>query len=229
MNRGLVIALLGAESTGKSTLAAELAHTLREQSGLRCAVVSEFLRAWCETHQRTPRGDEQRAIALEQQRRIDEAAASHDVVIADTTALMTAVYSHWVWADDSLDAWAVQLHAQSVDLTLLTALDLPWAPDGLQREGPAVQAPVDARLRGLLAAANIAWARIGGVGAQRLHNALNAVTPALRGRPMPRPGLFTRLAQREAALPAWRSVCEYCDDPQCEQALHAQPTQVDLN
>ncbi|MFO1269552.1 MAG: hypothetical protein U1F67_24040 [Rubrivivax sp.] len=44
-----------------------------------------MLRAWCESERRTPRRDEQRAILLEQHRRIDAAAATHDVVVCDTT------------------------------------------------------------------------------------------------------------------------------------------------
>jgi nicotinamide riboside kinase len=232
MTRGLVIALLGAESTGKSTLAADLSHALQEQTGLRCARVDEYLRAWCEVNQRTPRGVEQREIAIEQHRRIEQAAATHEIVVADTTALMTAVYSHLVWADNSLDAWALQTHAHGIDTTLLTALDLPWVADGLQRDGPQVQVPVDRLLCSLLAEGRIAWARIGGAGPQRLHNALNAVTPALRGRSMARSGLFTRLEQREAswlATPAWQAVCDICDDPHCEQALHRGTLQASAN
>src|SRR6516225_9891759 len=92
---GFVIALLGAESTGKTTLAAELATAL-QAPGRRVGIVAEYLREFCERHGRTPRRDEQHGIAQEQTRRIDQAAAEHDIVIADTTALMIAVYSEQV-------------------------------------------------------------------------------------------------------------------------------------
>lgn len=219
MNKALVIGLLGAESTGKTTLSQELAQALGEHTGLRCAVVEETLRSWCEQQQRTPRGDEQRQIADMQHQRIAQAAATHDIVVTDTTALMTAVYSRLVWNDATLDAWAAQLHLHAVHITLLTALDLPWVPDGLQRDGPHVREPVDALLRDLLATHDIAWSRIAGVGPLRLHNALNAVTPQIGKRCAAGNGLFTRLAQREAALPAWRATCELCDDPDCEHRL----------
>ena len=42
-------------------------------------------------------------------------------------------------------------------LTLLTALDLPWVADGLQRDGPHVQAPIDATIRLALDSAGLAW------------------------------------------------------------------------
>ncbi|TBM81680.1 ATPase, partial [Mycolicibacterium smegmatis] len=62
---------------------------------------SEYLREWCEREGRTPRPDEQQTIADEQTRRIEVAAVS-GVVVADTTALMTAVYSEQLFADTSL-------------------------------------------------------------------------------------------------------------------------------
>ncbi|MGZ5218265.1 MAG: AAA family ATPase, partial [Caldimonas sp.] len=92
MKRAFVVALLGAESTGKTTLAGELGDAL-ERRGTRVVVVAEALRDFCVAHERTPRHDEQRAIAAEQTRRIDAAASDAQVVIADTTALMIAVYS----------------------------------------------------------------------------------------------------------------------------------------
>ncbi len=215
----LVIAIVGAESTGKSTLAAALATRLALETGLRCTHVDEELRRWCERAGRVPRPEEQRSVAEAQQARIAEAAAEHDVVVADTTALMIAVYSRLVYDDRSLDAWAGQAHAGAVTHTLLTALDLPWVPDGLQRDGPHVRPPVDALVRELLAAHGIGWSLVAGQGAARLEAALDAVTPWLRPRAAPGSGLFTRLAAREAAQPVWQWVCETCDVPDCEHAL----------
>lgn len=215
----LVIAVVGAESTGKTTLAHALARRIAGETGLASTVVDEHLRTWCEREGRTPRIDEQRAIAQVQQERIAAAAAAHDVVVADTTALMVAVYSRLVFGDRSLEAWAAAAHAQSIHHTLLTALDLPWVPDGLQRDGPHVQAPVDAMLRELLAAHRIGWSLIGGSGPARVEQALAAVAPLLARRAAPDSGLFTRLAQREAAQPAWQWVCDKCDVPDCEHRL----------
>ena len=102
--------------------------------------------------------------------------------------------------------------------TLVTALDLPWQPDGLQRDGEHVREPVDAMLRELLAAHGIGWSRIVGSGNARTEAALDAVAPLLRARLPGGSGLFTRLAARDAAMPAWRWVCEKCDVPDCEHA-----------
>lgn len=218
-SNALVIAVVGAESTGKTTLAAALAQRIAADTGLACTHVDEHLRHWCEAAGRTPRVDEQRGIAEATQQRIAQAAASHEVVVADTTALMIAVYSRLVFGDRSLDAWAGAEHRRSTALTLVTALDLPWVPDGLQRDGPHVRAPVDTMLRELMAAHGIGWSLVSGSGDARLASAIDAVTPLLRERAGAGSGLFTRLAAREAAQPRWQWVCETCDVPDCEHAL----------
>ena len=175
---GAVFAVVGAESTGKSTLAAGLADQLAVLTGWRCTWAPEYLREWCDAHGRTPRQDEQAHIAAEQSRRIDDAARDHAVVVADTTALMTAVYHHQVFGDDSLDGPALAWQRRC-RLTLLTALDLPWQADGLQRDGPQVRQPVDSRLRHLLIGAALPFVVIGGQNSRRLEAGLDAVTPLL--------------------------------------------------
>ena len=198
-----VVALLGAESTGKTTLAQQLGVALRER-GERVAVVAEYLREFCDRERRTPRSDEQRGIAAEQTHRIAAAAAAHDVVIADTTALMIAVYSDHVFGDLGLYGEALSAHARC-QLTLLTALDLPWQADGHQRDGPHVREPVDAKVRAALASAALDCSVVFGQGQTRLLNALAAVD---RARTPPEP---LSAGQR------WRWVCERCGDADCER------------
>jgi nicotinamide riboside kinase len=197
-----VIALLGAESTGKTTLALELGQSLAAE-GRRIEVVPETLREFCAREGRTPRIDEQAAIAAEQTRRIAAAASRCDLVLADTTALMTAVYSDIVFGDRTLYGQA-QADQRACHLTLLTALDLPWQPDGLQRDGPQVRTPVDTLLRAALFAAGLPFAVVGGQGPARLASALQAVQHSL-GEPATAPA------------PRWQAVCERCGDPDCER------------
>jgi len=208
MSTSFVVAIVGAESTGKSTLADSLGAALRA-AGRRVAVVPEYLREFCERSGRTPLASEQPHVASEQTRRIVQAAAAHDVVIADTTALMVAVYSELVFGDASLYADALAAH-QRADLTLLTALDLPWQADGLQRDGPHVREPVDARVRAALRSAGVAYGVVAGTGDARLAAALKAVQHALK----------TASADDEAASnPRWQWVCERCGDVDCERHL----------
>jgi nicotinamide riboside kinase len=175
-----VVALLGAESTGKTTLAGEIAAALAAR-GIAVEVVGEFLREFCDDHRRTPGRDEQAAIAATQTARIDAAAGRSDVVVADTTALMIAVYSDLVFADTGLydDALAAQ---RRLDLTIVTALDLPWQADGLMRDGAHVREPVDAKLRAALGRGGIATTTIAGAGPARVAAALAAIDAALAAR-----------------------------------------------
>ena len=221
MAEALRIAIVGAESTGKTALAQALAVRLGLLTGRRCTWVGEWLRHWCEREGRTPRPDEQAAIAAQQHRLIDAAAADHEVVICDTTALMTAVYSDMLFDDRSLVAYAMAQQRRCA-LTLLTALDIDWVADGLQRDGPQVRGPVDDRVRALLIGHQLPWSLVSGQGEARLDAAVDAVAPLLRqaggtgGN-----GLFTRLAERDAAQPAWLWACENCDLPECEHLLMA--------
>jgi nicotinamide riboside kinase len=167
------IALLGAESTGKTRLAGELAAHFRGQ-GRSVAVVSEVLREWCEREQRTPRPEEQLPIAQEQERRVDAAAAGAEVVIADTTALMVAIYSAMLFEDGSLYRFALE-RQRVYTTTLVTGLDLPWVADGLQRDGPHVREPVDKLIREMLARGQVRYRVVYGSGQERLRNALAAL------------------------------------------------------
>ena len=222
----LRIAIVGAESTGKTALAQALAERVAGLTGLRCTWVGEWLRSWCEREGRTPRPDEQAAIAQHQQGLIELAAANHELVVCDTTALMTAVYSDMLFDDRSLVAYAIeqQRHCQ---LTLLTALDIDWVADGLQRDGPQVREPVDNRLRALLIGHRLPWSLVAGRGAARVESAVDALAPLLRGRASPKNGLFTRLAERDAAQPVWQQHCDNCDSPECEHALVRQRHSAD--
>jgi nicotinamide riboside kinase len=219
MSAAICIAILGAESTGKTTLASALAERVALLSGLRVALVPELLRAWCETKGRTPLVHEQAQLMSDQHARIEVAAATHDVVICDTTAVMTSVYSHFIFDDRSLDAAAAAHHGRMAH-TLLMALDLPWVADGLQRDGPQVREPVDTLVREMLARHSLPWSLVMGTGAARLECAIDAIAPLLRQAQAPRQGLFTRLAERNAGAAACNWRCENCDDPTCEQLLH---------
>ena len=180
MTRSLCIAIVGAESTGKTTLAATLAERLGDGGQRRVAWVPEVLRQWCEQQGRTPLAHEQHAILRLQHERILAAMEAHDVVVCDTTGLMTAVYSGLVFGDRALEVHAAQWHRASVAVTLLTALDLPWVADGLQRDGPQVRQPVDDALRSLMRREGIDFAVVGGQGPARVAQALRAVAPALQ-------------------------------------------------
>ena len=103
--RVIRIALLGAESTGKTSLSQRITDALLAQ-GQIAAYVPEALREWCQMNGRTPAVHEQNQIAQQQADRIF--SIQEGWVIADTTPLMTAVYSDYVFQDPSLYEQALE-------------------------------------------------------------------------------------------------------------------------
>ena len=206
MKQARVVALLGAESTGKTELVARMAQTLREQ-GHEVHVVPEVLREFCEQLGRTPMAHEQMDIAREQTRRIELAARQPGIVLADTTALMIAVYSDYIFQDRSLYPLAIEAHQQA-DLTLLTALDLPWQADGFVRDGAHVREPVDGLIRQALLNAALPFSVVRGQGDARLANAMSIWAHA---------DVVEAVEAGRVSRKPWRWLCEKCDDADCEQ------------
>jgi nicotinamide riboside kinase len=207
----LKIAILGAESTGKSELASQLNKYFRDL-GKTVVFVPEYLRTWCEQEKRTPHQDEQLAIASEQIRQINSASTC-DVLLADTTALTVAVYSDLLFNDTSLYDMAL-VHQRVFDATLLMGLDLPWIADGIQRDGAHMREPVDTTLRTALARGNIQFQVVYGTGESRLQNALRCLNSTFESAEI---GDDTELQNRPQHLRNW--ACERCSDADCEHRL----------
>jgi NadR type nicotinamide-nucleotide adenylyltransferase len=158
------IAILGAESTGKSTLAPALA------ARYGTLWVPEYLREFVETHQRVPFEDDQLGIACTQLAREAAMAASPDArrfLFCDTTPLLTAVYSRIYWG--RVPPALLALEAQhDYAATLVAGLDLPWVPDGLQRESEEVRRQVHECLLGVLRERGIPFTLLEGDLPQRM-------------------------------------------------------------
>lgn len=144
------VVVLGAESTGSTTLATDLAHHL----GLEA--VLEFGREWSEVR---PGGlsspwhtAEFDLVAREQARREDDAAANTPVplVVCDTDVLATTLWHERYVGHRSPSVEALAA-ARRPDLYLLTGDEIPFVQDGL-RDGEHVRHAMQARFREVLAA-----------------------------------------------------------------------------
>lgn len=168
-----LVALIGAECTGKTELAQRLADRL---GGLW---VPEWLREFCDRHARPPQRDEQAAILAEQIAREQAAIAAARAqglawVFADSAPLATAAGSELYFADRSLWPAALAHHAR-YHATLLAATDLPWVADGIQRDGEPMRSRMQSRLAAALADHGVAHAVIDGHDDARLDRALEAL------------------------------------------------------
>ena len=166
-----MIAVVGGESTGKSTLAAALANDL---PGL---LVPETLRAWVALRGRVPRPDEQREVMLAhaaaENRALREVATTSSAtpplrwVISDGGTLMTAVYSIQYYEDDSLLPEAIEMSKQT-RLVVWCAADIPWTADDGQRDGPDMRKRAQAIVGEVLASSGLSWLLVEGANPRRL-------------------------------------------------------------
>jgi nicotinamide riboside kinase len=198
-----VVTLLGAECTGKSTLTTQLGLQLAD---LRAATISEYLRDWCLAQGRTPQQAEQWDIARTQTRRIAAAARRHPLVIADTTALMTALYSRHYFADEALFAEALP-QQRRVALTLLCCPEgIPWQADGWMRDGDSMRQRTHQELQALLNEHHLPFVLLQGSLQARVAKAKTLICA------LPRPdikweGKLDAKDEADDALLRWRCAC----------------------
>ena len=170
------IHIVGPESTGKTTLARELA------TALRTAWVPEYARTWLE-RAGNPRDTDGLAtidasdmpvIARGHAARA-RAIAPHagPTLVLDTDALTTAVWSEVLFG--SVDDQVLALEAEETPtLTLLTDCDLDWEPDAV-RYRPGDRAAFRTRLCERLDRLGRPWMAVSGTGATRLDAAVRAL------------------------------------------------------
>jgi HTH-type transcriptional regulator, transcriptional repressor of NAD biosynthesis genes len=123
------VALLGGESTGKSTLAVALARELGTTH------VAEYGRELWDVRAGQLAFEDLLAIAHEQIRREEAAVLSpdtHHFVICDTTPLTTLFYSHELFGRVAPEL--VSLSLRPYDHVVLCADDFPFVQDGTRRD-----------------------------------------------------------------------------------------------
>ena len=123
------VAVTGSECTGKTTLAKDLAMHYG------ATWVPEYARQFVLEKGSSPVYADVDVIARGQLALEDEhlAAATSPLLIQDTDLLSTIVYSRHYYGD--CPGWIEPaLRGRVPDLYLLAGIDVPWAPDGDQRD-----------------------------------------------------------------------------------------------
>jgi NadR type nicotinamide-nucleotide adenylyltransferase len=165
------IALLGGESTGKSTLAAALAQRLN------ASVVREFGREYWVAKKGLLTSADMSFIALRQSRleRLTAARAT-GYVVCDTTPLTTLMYHRWTLPNgQDVPPSMVKLAAQRYDLTVLCGDDIAHEQDGT-RDSAAFRSRQQADYRAHLQALDAPWIEVSGSVAQRVAAVEKALT-----------------------------------------------------
>jgi len=123
------IILTGPESTGKTTLAKELANHYQT------VWIPEYARMYIDNLQRPYEEEDILAIAkgqLEMENYLSQYA--NDYIFCDTNFLVLKVWSEYKYG--TCDSWILQqLETRKYDCYLLCDIDVPWAFDP-QRENP---------------------------------------------------------------------------------------------
>ncbi|SCK17874.1 AAA family ATPase [Vogesella sp. LIG4] len=169
----LRIAIVGPESCGKTTLAADLAAAL-QQHGVAAALVAEYARDYYASREYRPTPADVLAIARGQLAAEDALAATAPLLLCDSTALTCRIWAEVAFgeAEEAL----LQLNRpQDYALTLLAAPDIPWQYDPL-RSHPAQREWLFGLYHAALEAAAVDYHVVGGNRQQRVA----AVWPLLR-------------------------------------------------
>lgn len=172
------VCVLGAESTGTTTLAKALAEHLQTP--------------WVEEHGREDsewklaandpiwRSEEFVLIAQEQARREDSAAReANRVLICDTNAFATVLW-HRRYMGTHNDRVEEIARQGRCDLYLLTGDEIPFVQDGL-RDGEHIRHEMHRWFEEALARQRVPWRLLRGTHEERLHNALALISELFSG------------------------------------------------
>ena len=169
------VVLFGPESTGKTTLAAQVA------AHYQTVWVPEFSRfyqeqkgAGCDLEDVIPIAEGQLQWEAEARSRASR------LLICDTDILETKVYSELY--NGTCPPWLLRmLEGNLGDLYLLTAIDLPWVPDGI-RDRPHQREEIFRQFKAELEERQLPFRIISGEPPVRLQKAVRAIDDLLRGR-----------------------------------------------
>jgi HTH-type transcriptional repressor of NAD biosynthesis genes len=171
------VCVLGAESTGTTTLAKALA------AKLNTTWVEEYGREYSalKLEQNNPvwRSDEFELIASEQTRREDQAARNANrVLICDTNAFATTLWHRRYMGSESKQVEEIARTGRC-DLYLLTGDEIPFVQDGL-RDGEHIRHEMHTWFEEALAAQSIPWKLLRGSQEERLREALSLINELFR-------------------------------------------------
>lgn len=166
------IVVTGSESSGKTTLAHDLA------THFNSLWVREQSRSYAESAKRSLNAEDVSPIASQQIAAEDAALADarrrgDNWLFFDTDLISTVVYARHYYG--ACPAWIeAEAFARRGDLYLLAEIDIPWEPDGI-RDRPNEREPLDKAFRDAMTEFKVNVRHVRGLGEHRLASALKAI------------------------------------------------------
>jgi len=168
-NKQIRIVVTGPESTGKTTLAKQLAEFYHGQ------YIQEYAREYIEKLPHPYTYEDVEDIAKAQVKQFQETQSSLDrVFIFDTWLIITKVWFDWVFGKTPL--WIEgQIRGCPMELFLLCEPDLPWEADRVRENGGENRVKLFMQYRKELVHYGFNFVEISGTGDERLTNAIAAI------------------------------------------------------
>ena len=166
------VAVTGSESTGKTTLARELAgHFGVLWVGEQSRNYAERVRRSLTAEDVSPIASEQ--IAAEDSALNDAARRGHRWLFLDTDLLSTVVYARHYYG--SCPSWIeAEARVRLAELYLVADIDLAWQPDGI-RDRPHAREDLDQEFRAVLTEFRARSCHVRGLNEHRLASALKCI------------------------------------------------------
>ena len=170
------VVVTGSECTGKTTLAKALAQHYD------VVWVPEYARQFVLDTDSSPEASDVEAIARGQIELEDALATkAQDLLIQDTDLLSTVVFSRHYYGD--CPSWIEEtLGGSAADLYLLADIDVPWVPDGDQRDRGDRREEMQELFRRALLDGELDFVEINGTREERLQQAVLAIDSLLTVR-----------------------------------------------
>ena len=163
------IAIIGAESTGKSTLVKELA------AHFNTTYVEEYAREYFNTHNIDDYSIEvfDHIYSRQIENENEKMKSAHRFLFCDTTLITGKIWSEEVFGKTA-EFITEHLPKNNYDLYLVTENDLPWIADG-QRKNPHNRNELQIKNIELLKELNATYEIVSGLQEQRLVNAVSLI------------------------------------------------------
>ena len=170
------VVITGAESTGKTTLAEQLA------AHFEAPFSREFVRDFVQSIDRPIREQDLNAIMNGQIKYENEACENTTrLVFHDTNLLSNVIYADYYF-DQHPKELDLALSENQYDLYLFCQNEIPWVDDGAQRDSPLARDEIHQAFGEMLKDCAIPAIKIKGSPEDRFHQAINTIQEYLNKR-----------------------------------------------